>query len=311
MTVRMTRAGRASPVHDEPGGATARRGEGAHERALRSGTGRRRAGDGCAGRPARTRRRRGVTRPGHREPVDLGSTADRGERGRPAHRRGAAELARRRAADRGRAGDGPTGETRRRWPLGRRRARRVRPRNGVGGLPARREHAGAVDAERRPAPSGNGFFGNGGAGGCSGNGFNVPGFGSFPGFGNGRGASTVEHRADRRQPRPRSALVDVNTTIDDGPGVRGGDGHRAERQRPRAHEQPRRRRRRRTLSVTDLGNGQTYEANVLGYDVTRDVAVIQLVGASGLTWPRSAARRTSVRPCTRSATRAARAAPRR
>ena len=36
------------------------------------------------------------------------------------------------------------------------------------------------------------------------------------------------------------------------------------------------------ISVTDIGNGKTYDANVVGYDRTQDVAVIQLVGASGL-----------------------------
>lgn len=37
-----------------------------------------------------------------------------------------------------------------------------------------------------------------------------------------------------------------------------------------------------SISVTDVGNGRTYKANVVGYDRTGDVAVIQLVGASGL-----------------------------
>lgn len=36
------------------------------------------------------------------------------------------------------------------------------------------------------------------------------------------------------------------------------------------------------LSVTDVGNGKTYSATVVGYDSTHDVAVIQLQGASGL-----------------------------
>ena len=34
--------------------------------------------------------------------------------------------------------------------------------------------------------------------------------------------------------------------------------------------------------MTDVGNGKTYTAKVVGYDRTGDVAVIQLVGASGL-----------------------------
>jgi S1-C subfamily serine protease len=37
-----------------------------------------------------------------------------------------------------------------------------------------------------------------------------------------------------------------------------------------------------TISVTDIGNGKTYQATVVGYSVTRDVAVLQLTGASGL-----------------------------
>ncbi|HET9075409.1 MAG TPA: trypsin-like peptidase domain-containing protein [Acidimicrobiales bacterium] len=37
-----------------------------------------------------------------------------------------------------------------------------------------------------------------------------------------------------------------------------------------------------SISVTDLGNGRTYQANVLGYDKSADVAVIKLQGASGL-----------------------------
>lgn len=37
-----------------------------------------------------------------------------------------------------------------------------------------------------------------------------------------------------------------------------------------------------TIHATDLGNGQTYSATVIGYDRTVDVAVIQLKNASGL-----------------------------
>jgi S1-C subfamily serine protease len=36
------------------------------------------------------------------------------------------------------------------------------------------------------------------------------------------------------------------------------------------------------ISVTDVGNGKTYGAKVLGYDNTHDVALLQLEGASGL-----------------------------
>ncbi len=38
-----------------------------------------------------------------------------------------------------------------------------------------------------------------------------------------------------------------------------------------------------SIRVTDVGNGETYDATVLGYDSTHDVAVLRLKGASGLT----------------------------
>ncbi|HEY3977693.1 MAG TPA: trypsin-like peptidase domain-containing protein [Streptosporangiaceae bacterium] len=38
-----------------------------------------------------------------------------------------------------------------------------------------------------------------------------------------------------------------------------------------------------SISVTDVGNGQTYQASVTGYDASHDVAVLKLTGASGLT----------------------------
>jgi S1-C subfamily serine protease len=37
-----------------------------------------------------------------------------------------------------------------------------------------------------------------------------------------------------------------------------------------------------SISVTDIGNGKTYNASVVGYDNTHDLAVVQLQGASGL-----------------------------
>jgi S1-C subfamily serine protease len=37
------------------------------------------------------------------------------------------------------------------------------------------------------------------------------------------------------------------------------------------------------INVTDIGNGRTYTATVVGYDASHDVAVLQLQGASGLT----------------------------
>src|SRR6202011_639954 len=38
-----------------------------------------------------------------------------------------------------------------------------------------------------------------------------------------------------------------------------------------------------SIKVTDVGNGQTYTATVVGYDASHDVAVLQLQNASGLT----------------------------
>ncbi|MDT8915293.1 trypsin-like peptidase domain-containing protein [Amycolatopsis sp. PS_44_ISF1] len=38
-----------------------------------------------------------------------------------------------------------------------------------------------------------------------------------------------------------------------------------------------------SIKVTDIGNGRTYTASVLGYDRSHDIAVIKLAGASGLT----------------------------
>jgi S1-C subfamily serine protease len=37
-----------------------------------------------------------------------------------------------------------------------------------------------------------------------------------------------------------------------------------------------------SISVTDVGNGKTYSASVVGYNRTKDIAVLQLHGASGL-----------------------------
>jgi S1-C subfamily serine protease len=37
-----------------------------------------------------------------------------------------------------------------------------------------------------------------------------------------------------------------------------------------------------TISVTDVGNGKTYSASVVGYDVSEDIAVLKLANASGL-----------------------------
>jgi S1-C subfamily serine protease len=38
-----------------------------------------------------------------------------------------------------------------------------------------------------------------------------------------------------------------------------------------------------SVSVTDIGNGKTYKATVVGYDAAHDIAVLKATGASGLT----------------------------
>ena len=68
-----------------------------------------------------------------------------------------------------------------------------------------------------------------------------------------------------------------------------------------------------SIKVTDIGNGRTYTAKVVGYDASHDVAVIQLQGASGLQTVDPGRLRPAqpARRWWRWATRSARAAPRR
>lgn len=49
-----------------------------------------------------------------------------------------------------------------------------------------------------------------------------------------------------------------------------------------------------SLSVTDVGNGKTYKATVVGYDDAKDLAVLQLQGASGLATATTASSTASV-----------------
>ncbi|HEY2504930.1 MAG TPA: trypsin-like peptidase domain-containing protein [Streptosporangiaceae bacterium] len=130
--------------------------------------------------------------------------------------------------------------------------------------------------------SGSGFpFGNG-SGPNSGNGFGgapVGGSGqsgTAPNTG-GSGPADASSIAARVDP----GLVDVNTTIDYGAAQGAGTGmvltstgevltnnHVIEGAT--------------AISVTDVGNGRTYAATVVGYSVKKDVAVLKLSGASGL-----------------------------
>jgi len=114
---------------------------------------------------------------------------------------------------------------------------------------------------------GGGFPGGFGRSGQSGSGQDSQGAGPSD-------AASIAARVD-------SGLVDVNTTIDYGAAQAAGTGmvltssgevltnnHVVEGAT--------------TISVTDVGNGKTYQATVVGYSVTKDVAVLQLTGASGL-----------------------------
>jgi S1-C subfamily serine protease len=121
------------------------------------------------------------------------------------------------------------------------------------------------------SPSATNPFGNGFP-------FSVPGFGNDSRGGGFSTSSTVPAAVKASE----SALVDVNTTIDNGQATGAGTGivlsssgivltnnHVVDGAT--------------SISVTDLGNGQTYQATVLGYDVHGDVALLQLAGATGLT----------------------------
>jgi S1-C subfamily serine protease len=112
----------------------------------------------------------------------------------------------------------------------------------------------------------------------AGGGFTFPGgSGSTAPAGSGAGPSDAAAIASRVDP----GLVDVNTTVDYGEAQAAGTGmvltssgevltnnHVIEGAT--------------SISVTDVGNGKTYSATVLGYSVSSDVAVLQLAGASGL-----------------------------
>jgi S1-C subfamily serine protease len=103
------------------------------------------------------------------------------------------------------------------------------------------------------------------------------GSGSTAPAGSGAGPSDAAAIASRVDP----GLVDINTTVDYGQAQAAGTGmvltasgevltnnHVIDGAT--------------SISVTDVGNGKTYSATVVGYSVSSDVAVIQLSGASGL-----------------------------
>ncbi len=142
-------------------------------------------------------------------------------------------------------------------------------------------------------PAGNGSTTAPGTGSGPGGGYpsgsNGNGFGGYPGAFGGSGQSGSGQSSQGSGPsdaasiasRVDPGLVDVNTTVDYGAAQAAGTGmvltaggevltnnHVIEGAT--------------TISVTDVGNGKTYAATVVGYSVTKDVAVLQLTGASGL-----------------------------
>ena len=126
---------------------------------------------------------------------------------------------------------------------------------------------------------GSGGFGNGGNGGGSG-GSGGAGQGGQSGSGNSN-ASGGPSNATQIAAQVDPGLVDVNTVLGDsneraaGTGIvltANGEVLTNNHVINGATQ----------ISVTDIGNGQTYQANVVGYDRGDDVAVLQLVNASGL-----------------------------
>jgi len=134
-------------------------------------------------------------------------------------------------------------------------------------------------------PPGSGTGNGSGAGNPSGGGFG----GGFPGSYGGSSSSGSGQSSQGSGPsdaasiaaRVDPGLVDVNTTIDYGSAEAAGTGmvltpsgevltnnHVIEGAT--------------TISVTDIGNGKTYPATVVGYSDKNDVAVLRLTGASNL-----------------------------
>jgi S1-C subfamily serine protease len=160
----------------------------------------------------------------------------------------------------------------------------------AGGLVA---HAISGSTSPSSASAGNPAANGGGSGSGSGNGSGSPfgngsGNGIAPGQSGGSGSGQAPNTggtgpadASSIAARVDPGLVDVNTTIDFGSAQGAGTGmvltsggevltnnHVIEGAT--------------SISVTDVGNGRTYAATVVGYSVTSDVAILQLSGASGL-----------------------------
>ena len=77
-------------------------------------------------------------------------------------------------------------------------------------------------------------------------------------------------------------LVDINATFSYQGAAGAGTGHRPHLERRGLDQQPRDQRCDAGSASTDIGNGKTYSATVVGYDPSQDIAVLQLQRASGL-----------------------------
>jgi S1-C subfamily serine protease len=149
----------------------------------------------------------------------------------------------------------------------------------AGGLVGRAltDSHGSTTASSSGNPSSGGGSSSGNGSGFGGGYPYSGGFGSTAPAGSGAGPSDAAAIASRVDP----GLVDINTTVDYGEAQAAGTGmvltasgevltnnHVIDGAT--------------SISVTDVGNGKTYSATVVGYSVSSDVAVIQLAGASGL-----------------------------
>jgi S1-C subfamily serine protease len=124
--------------------------------------------------------------------------------------------------------------------------------------------------------AGSPFSGDGG-----GTGLRLPYGGGLQGEGSGSSASGSASVSSAVVAKVSPALVNITTTLGYQSGVAAGtgavltsDGEVLTNNHVIAGATK--------IIVTDIGNGKTYTATVVGYDPSNDIAVIQLKGASGL-----------------------------
>ncbi len=140
----------------------------------------------------------------------------------------------------------------------------------------------AKHASRPLPPAGGSYSAGGGPGGFSysgpGGSFSTPGYGgsenSGPPAGNPGVSSSITGKVD-------PGLVDINTVLVNNEGNAAGTGMVVSSSGEvftNNHVIAGATK----ITATDLGNGKTYTARVVGYDHHHDIAVLQLVGASGL-----------------------------